>query len=206
MIRSRGGGRYSVQPLGCRGRRRGVTWSSIAHPNSRGQSDWSRLMLLIVTSCPVLTQGSKMGEPVKYPCYGHIWVPNQGEQWRTSPHLSPPTLARDRFRKDASTGVIRLHDRTLDGSCPRLPLHTLSARSAFCTLLGAADFGEVGLALARHCLRKLTSWKRSQVMRYAVTWGEIISENMDCSVYPCVERQVGPPARASGSPARASES
>ena len=120
------------------------------HPNSRGQSDWSRLMLLVITSCLTLTQGSRMGKRIKHPFYSHIWVTSQGEQWQTS-HISPPTLARDHFRNDGeSIGVVRLPNRTLIRSCPKLPPHTFSARSAFCTLLGAADFGEVGLVLARH--------------------------------------------------------
>ena len=86
-------------------------WHSIAHPNSRGQIDWSCLALLVVTNCSTLTQGSKMGEQVKHPRYGHIWVPNHGEQWQTSPASLPPTLTRDHFENDSvSIGVVHLLD------------------------------------------------------------------------------------------------
>ena len=82
-------------------------------------------MLLVITSCLTLTQGSRMGKRIKHPFYSHIWVTSQGEQWQTS-HISPPTLARDHFRNDGeSIGVVRLPNRTLDGLCPKLPPRTL---------------------------------------------------------------------------------
>ena len=96
-------------------------WHSIMHLNSHGQSDWSHLTLLVITSCPTLTQGSRMDKQIKHPHYSHIWVPSQGERWQPA-HISPPTLAQDRFGNDgASTGVVCLPDQTLNGSCPRLP-------------------------------------------------------------------------------------
>ena len=140
------GGHHSVQFLWCRGRRRGVVRHSIVHPNSCGQSDWSRLTLLVVTGCLTLTQESRMGKWVKHPCHSHIWVLSQGGR------VEPARIsAGDCFGYNgASTGVVRLPNRTLIRSCPKLPPHTFSARSAFCTLLGTADLGEVGLALAKH--------------------------------------------------------
>ena len=61
-------------------------------------------------------------------------------------HLFPSTC----FGNDGtSTNTIRLPDWTLNDSCPRLPPRVPSAGSASCTQLGAADFGEFLLELAR---------------------------------------------------------
>ena len=65
---------------------------SITHPTSYGQSDWRRLTLCNVTSSPTITQGSRMGEWVKHPCYNHIWVSSQGSDGRT--------LVQDHFGND----------------------------------------------------------------------------------------------------------
>ena len=69
-------------------------WYSMTHSSSCGQRNWKCLTLHDITSSPTLTQGSRMGERVKHPCYNHIWVPSQGDQWRNQPLVSPPPWFR----------------------------------------------------------------------------------------------------------------